>query len=62
MVDWFRAARAGDPHTKLFINDFTILEGEVKAHQHDYAATIQYLIDQGARSTGSGCKAIFRCA
>jgi Glycosyl hydrolase family 10 len=59
MVDWFRAARAGDPHTELFINDFTILEGEVKAHQHDYAATIQYLIDQGAPFDGIGLQSHF---
>ncbi len=59
MVDWFKAARAGDPDAKLFINDFNILEAEDKAHQDDYAATIQYLIDQGAPFDGIGLQSHF---
>lgn len=59
MVDWFQAARAGDPTAKLFINDFNILEGEDKAHQDDFAATIQYLIDQGAPVDGIGLQSHF---
>lgn len=59
MVDWFRAAHAGDPTAKLFINDFNILEGDDKAHQDDYAATIQYLIDQGAPLDGIGLQSHF---
>ncbi|HUI58278.1 MAG TPA: endo-1,4-beta-xylanase [Bryobacteraceae bacterium] len=59
MVDWFKAARAGDPTAKLYINDFNILEGEDKAHQEDYAATIQYLIDQGAPLDGIGLQSHF---
>jgi GH35 family endo-1,4-beta-xylanase len=59
MVDWFKAARAGDPKAKLYINDFNILEGEDKAHQDDYAATIQYLIDQGAPVDGIGLQSHF---
>jgi endo-1,4-beta-xylanase len=59
MVDWFRAARAGDPIAKLYINDFSILEGEDKAHQDDYAATIQYLIEQGAPVDGIGLQCHF---
>jgi len=59
MVDWFKAARAGDPNVKLYINDFNILEGEDKAHQDDYAATIQYLIDQGAPIDGIGLQSHF---
>jgi GH35 family endo-1,4-beta-xylanase len=59
MVDWFQAARAGDPNAKLYINDFNILEGEDKAHQDDYAATIQYLIDQGAPIDGIGLQSHF---
>ncbi len=59
MVDWFKAARAGDPNAKLFINDFNILEGEDKEHQDDYAATIQYLIEQGAPIDGIGLQSHF---
>jgi GH35 family endo-1,4-beta-xylanase len=59
MVDWFQAARAGDPNAKLYINDFNILEGEDKAHQDDYAATIQYMIDQGAAIDGIGLQSHF---
>lgn len=59
MVDWFKAARAGDPNAKLFINDFNVLEGEDKPHQDDYAATIQYLIDQGAPFDGIGLQSHF---
>jgi len=59
MVDWFNAARAGDPKAKLYINDFSILSGEDKAHQDDYAATIQYLIDQGAPLDGIGLQSHF---
>jgi GH35 family endo-1,4-beta-xylanase len=59
MVDWFKAARAGDPVAKLYINDFNILEGDDKAHQDDYAATIQYLIDQGAPVDGIGLQSHF---
>jgi endo-1,4-beta-xylanase len=59
MVDWFRAARAGDPGARLYINDFNILEGTDQAHQDDYAATIQYLIDQGAPIDGIGLQSHF---
>jgi endo-1,4-beta-xylanase len=59
MVDWFKAARAGDPKAKLYINDVDILEDEDKAHQDDYAATIQYLIDQGAPIDGIGLQSHF---
>jgi GH35 family endo-1,4-beta-xylanase len=59
MVDWFKAARAGDPAAKLYINDFNILEGEDTAHQDDYVATIQYLIDQGAPIDGIGLQSHF---
>jgi GH35 family endo-1,4-beta-xylanase len=59
MVDWFKAARAGDPNAKLYINDFNILEGEDQPHQDDYAATIQYLIEQGAPVDGIGLQSHF---
>lgn len=59
MIDWFKAARAGDPIAKLFINDFNILDGTDQAHQDDYAATIQYLIEQGAPVDGIGLQSHF---
>ncbi len=59
MVDWFQAARAGDPEAKLYINDFNILETDDKAHQDDYAQTIQYLIDQRAPVDGIGLQSHF---
>ena len=59
MVDWFKAARAGDPTAKLYINDFNILTGDDKPHQDDYAATIQYLLDQGAPLDGIGLQSHF---
>lgn len=59
MVDWFKAARAGDPSAKLYINDFNILEGGDTAHQDDFAATIQYLIEQGAPVEGIGLQSHF---
>ena len=59
MVDWFKAARAGDPEAKLYINDFNIIEGDDKAHQDDYAATIKYLIDAGAPLDGIGLQSHF---
>ncbi len=59
MVDWFNAARAGDPKARLYVNDFSILSGEDKAHQDDYAATIQYLIGQGAPLDGIGLQSHF---
>lgn len=59
MADWFQAARAGDPDARLCINDFSILSGEDQAHQDDYAATVQYLIDQGAPLEGIGLQSHF---
>lgn len=59
MVDWFKAARAGDPEAKLYINDFNIIEGDDKAHQDDYAATIKYLIGAGIPVDGIGLQSHF---
>jgi endo-1,4-beta-xylanase len=59
MVDWFKAARAGDPDAKLYINDFNIIEGEDRLHQDDYAATIKYLLDAGAPVDGIGLQGHF---
>jgi endo-1,4-beta-xylanase len=59
MVDWFQAARAGDPGAKLYINDFNIVEADDQAHQDDFAQTIKYLIDQGAPFDGIGLQSHF---
>ena len=59
MVDWFKAARAGDPNAKLYINDFAILADDDEAHRDDYAATIRYLIDEGAPLDGIGLQSHF---
>ena len=59
MVDWFQAARAGDPNARLYINDFNNLEEEDTAHRDGYAATIQYLIGQGAPFDGIGLQGHF---
>ena len=59
MVDWFRAARQGDPNAKLYINDFAILADDNKEHRDNYAETIQYLIDQGAPLDGIGLQSHF---
>jgi endo-1,4-beta-xylanase len=59
MVDWFKAARAGDPDAKLYINDFNIIAGDDRAHQDDFAATIKYLIDAGAPLNGIGLQGHF---
>jgi endo-1,4-beta-xylanase len=59
MVDWFKAARDGDPDAKLYINDFNIIEGADKPHQDDYAATIKYLLDAGAPVDGIGLQGHF---
>ncbi len=59
MVDWFKAARAGDPIAKLYINDFNIIEGDDTAHQDAYYNDIKYLIDQGAPVDGIGLQSHF---
>jgi endo-1,4-beta-xylanase len=59
MVDWFKAARAGDPDAKLYINDFNVIAGDDRAHQDDFAATIKYLIDAGAPLNGIGLQGHF---
>ncbi|HUP05331.1 MAG TPA: endo-1,4-beta-xylanase, partial [Bryobacteraceae bacterium] len=59
MVDWYKTAHAGDPDAKLFINDFSIISGDDKEHQDNYASNIQYLIDQGAPLDGIGLQSHF---
>lgn len=56
MVDWFRCAREVLPETDLYINDYSILNGDGPGSEaHDsYWSTIRYLLDQQAPVTGIG--------
>jgi GH35 family endo-1,4-beta-xylanase len=59
MVDWFKAARRGDPEAKLYINDFDILSGDHPDHQDDYYRNIKFLIDSGSPLDGIGLQSHF---
>jgi GH35 family endo-1,4-beta-xylanase len=56
MADWFRCARAALPTADLYINDYSILNGDGPGSAaHDaYRQTIQFLLDQKAPVTGIG--------
>ena len=56
MVDWFRCAREVLPETDLYINDYSILNGDGPGSTaHDsYRQTIQFLLEQKAPVTGIG--------
>ena len=49
VAEWFQTARAQAPHSRMAINENTILtrSGVTKAEQDIYMEWIQYLIDQG---------------
>nr|MCU0791379.1 endo-1,4-beta-xylanase [Opitutaceae bacterium] len=55
MADWFKAARAGAPTTRLYYNDYTMFSGEgpgsPSQHFHD---TLRFLVGQGAPIGGIG--------
>jgi GH35 family endo-1,4-beta-xylanase len=56
MADWFRCAREVLPDSDLYINDYSILNGDGPGSgPHDaYRQTIQFLLDQKAPVTGIG--------
>jgi endo-1,4-beta-xylanase len=60
-IRWFKAARAGDPKAKLYINDFDIIANgaENVEHRNHYRDTIRFLLDQGAPIDGIGIQGHF---
>jgi GH35 family endo-1,4-beta-xylanase len=61
MVRWLQRARQLDPNTKLFVNDYDILEdgGINFKHQNYYFALINWLKNNGAPLDGAGLQAHF---
>lgn len=61
MAEWFKRARAADPGTHLFINDYSILSngGGDFAHRNHYFNTIRFLDDLGAEVDGIGMQGHF---
>ena len=61
MVDWFKEAREHHPAARLYINDYAIISGGGLnvAKQDAYAATIRYLLDNGAPLDGVGFQGHF---
>ena len=61
MADWFKEARKHHATARLYINDYAIISGGGLnvAKQDAYAATIQYLLDQGAPLDGVGFQGHF---
>lgn len=59
LVDWFRAAKAADPSTRLYINDYHILVGDFKKHKDVYEDTIRFLIEEKAPLEGIGFQGHF---
>jgi endo-1,4-beta-xylanase len=61
MIHWFQLARALDPNSKLFINDYNIIEagGDDLRHQDYYFTLIRWLIDNGAPVDGVGLQGHF---
>lgn len=61
IAEWFKAARAADPHARLDINDYSILStgGTDAAHQEYYERTIRRLLELGAPVGGIGMQSHF---
>jgi GH35 family endo-1,4-beta-xylanase len=61
MIDWFRQAKQSDPHARLYLNDYSILEarGTDYSHQDHFFNTIQYLRSNGAPLEGIGIQGHF---
>ncbi|MBC8041363.1 MAG: endo-1,4-beta-xylanase [Opitutaceae bacterium] len=55
MIDWFRAARAGAPKTKLFYNDYVMFHGTAPDSPSQYFYdVIKFFIEKGAPIDGIG--------
>lgn len=58
MVEWFRAAAAGAPGARLYLNDYGNHDLVAdRAHCENFFRTAKYLLDQGAPLTGLGLQA-----
>jgi endo-1,4-beta-xylanase len=52
LVDWYQAAHEGDPHTRLFYNEYTMFHAEPAASH--FFDTVKFLRDHGAPLHGIG--------
>jgi endo-1,4-beta-xylanase len=61
VVHWYQLAQEVDPTTRLFVNEYNILEagGTDINHQNRYAEIIQYLLDHQAPLQGIGVQCHF---
>ncbi len=61
MIRWFKLARQLDPQSKLFLNDYNILEasGADVSHQNYFWAVCKWLLDNGAPLDGIGIQGHF---
>jgi GH35 family endo-1,4-beta-xylanase len=63
MADWFKLAHAADPDTRLFLNDYGILEGGPDgAHSQSFYESIKYLKDNSTSIGGIGIQSHFAAA
>lgn len=54
MIEWFQAAREGDPGAQLFLNEFNILEDTNRGQADALEKTVEYLLKNGAPLDGIG--------
>lgn len=52
MIEWFQLARKGEPHARLFLNDYTMFHNEKASNS--FFETARYLINEGAPIGGIG--------
>lgn len=52
MVEWFKLARKGEPHARLFLNDYTMFHSEEASNS--FFETARYLVNEGAPINGIG--------
>lgn len=60
ILDWFKLAKATDPSTKNYINDFEIIAGNNQAHRDNYHEWISYMVANNAPFDGIGFQSHFR--